>query len=152
MTHGPPKGILDYTHGRERAGCPDLFAAIARARPRVHCFGHIHEGWGARLVTWKGSASERPAHFTAISNERSSAIENLARLKDGRFDSEEMKEAKRERRDQLAELKCVETRHCAADEHPLRVGEQTIFVNASVVGSEDFPQRPWIVDVDLRKA
>ncbi|EXJ66416.1 uncharacterized protein A1O5_10568 [Cladophialophora psammophila CBS 110553] len=57
ITHGPPKGIMDYTHGRERAGCADLFAAlfaaVAQARPRVHCFGHIHEGWGAWLVTWR---------------------------------------------------------------------------------------------------
>ncbi|MCJ1355266.1 MAG: hypothetical protein MMC33_005257 [Icmadophila ericetorum] len=44
VTHGPPKGIMDYTNGRERAGCPYLFAAVAQARPRVHCFGHIHEG------------------------------------------------------------------------------------------------------------
>jgi Calcineurin-like phosphoesterase len=39
ITHGPPRGIMDYTYSRERAGCPNLFAAVARARPRVHCFG-----------------------------------------------------------------------------------------------------------------
>lgn len=51
ITHGPPRGIMDYTASDQRAGCPDLFAAVARARPRLHCFGHIHEGWGAKLVT-----------------------------------------------------------------------------------------------------
>lgn len=75
MTHGPPKGIMDFTHGRERAGCPDLFAAVAQARPGIHCFGHIHEGWGARLVTWKDSGIDRPSHFTAIDNENSPLIE-----------------------------------------------------------------------------
>uniref|UniRef100_A0A8H7KDQ4 Calcineurin-like phosphoesterase domain-containing protein n=1 Tax=Bionectria ochroleuca TaxID=29856 RepID=A0A8H7KDQ4_BIOOC len=46
ITHGPPEGIFDRTISRTRAGCPQLFAAIARQRPRLHCFGHIHEGWG----------------------------------------------------------------------------------------------------------
>ena len=44
ITHGPPKGIMDYTESKQRAGCSDLFGAVARARPRLHCFGHIHEG------------------------------------------------------------------------------------------------------------
>lgn len=61
ITHGPPKGVMDYTYGKERAGCSDLFTAIANARPLMHCFGHIHEGWGARLVTWKEGISQ-PTH------------------------------------------------------------------------------------------
>ena len=49
ITHGPPKGILDYTpQSRQRAGSLSLFAAVARARPRLHCFGHIHQGWAPR--------------------------------------------------------------------------------------------------------
>ena len=31
ISHGPPKGIMDYTESKQRAGCPDLFGAIARA-------------------------------------------------------------------------------------------------------------------------
>jgi hypothetical protein len=50
ITHDPTTGIMDFTDARERAGCPYLFRAIARARPEIHCFGHIHEGWGAKLV------------------------------------------------------------------------------------------------------
>ncbi|KIW63474.1 hypothetical protein, variant 3 [Phialophora macrospora] len=69
MTHGSPKGILDFTYGRERAGCPDLFVAVAHCRPRIHCFGHIHEGWGAKVVTWKDSGMDEPSIFTAIDNE-----------------------------------------------------------------------------------
>ena len=53
ITHGLAKGIMDYTSDRHRAGCPELFAAVARARPRVRCFGHIHENWGAKMVTWR---------------------------------------------------------------------------------------------------
>ncbi|KAI4196665.1 MAG: hypothetical protein LQ350_006418 [Teloschistes chrysophthalmus] len=49
ITHGPPLGLFDMTHDRRRAGCAELFAAVERSRPRLHCFGHIHEGWGAKL-------------------------------------------------------------------------------------------------------
>lgn len=52
MTHGPPKGILDSTsHGS--AGCDNILRALSRARPRLHCFGHIHEGHGATQVIWE---------------------------------------------------------------------------------------------------
>lgn len=51
ITHGPPKGMLDTNVTGKQVGCADLAAAVARVRPRMHCFGHIHEGWGAQLVT-----------------------------------------------------------------------------------------------------
>ncbi len=46
ITHGPPRGVLDTTVSGDRAGCEDLAEAVGRSRPRVHIFGHIHEGWG----------------------------------------------------------------------------------------------------------
>lgn len=52
MTHGPPRGMRDLTTRGVRAGCPHLLAAVSRARPLLHCFGHIHEGWGAERVSW----------------------------------------------------------------------------------------------------
>ena len=51
MTHGPPHMILDQCHNGN-AGCENLFRAASRARPLMHCFGHIHEGHAATLVTW----------------------------------------------------------------------------------------------------
>ena len=47
VTHGPPHGVLDFTTRHEHVGCADLSDAIARVRPRLHIFGHIHEGYGA---------------------------------------------------------------------------------------------------------
>lgn len=41
VTHGPPMGILDRV-GTEHVGCADLRLAVARIKPQVHCFGHIH--------------------------------------------------------------------------------------------------------------
>jgi hypothetical protein len=159
ITHGPPKGIMDYTYGRERAGCQDLFEAIVHARPRVHCFGHIHEGWGAKLVTWRdqGDPEEyeqaRPTHFTAIDNDKSAVIEKLAGLRPSRFDTPDDLEQKRQKLERYKQDRCCTTSHCGEDEYPLAQGEQTLFVNASVSGSEDLPvQMPWLVDIELPEA
>ncbi|KAL8626739.1 hypothetical protein Q9189_007557 [Teloschistes chrysophthalmus] len=52
LTHGPPHTILDATQSGENVGCEHLLRAVRRCRPRMHCFGHIHEGWGAMRVKW----------------------------------------------------------------------------------------------------
>lgn len=46
ITHGPPLGEGDRTFRGERVGCQDLLHAIERVRPKIHIFGHIHEGAG----------------------------------------------------------------------------------------------------------
>jgi Icc-related predicted phosphoesterase len=46
VTHGPPYHVLDETRRGKAVGCRDLLDAIARVRPKVHIFGHIHEGYG----------------------------------------------------------------------------------------------------------
>ncbi len=46
ITHGPPKGVLDRTVNGDEAGCAELRARVEALRPRVHVFGHIHEGAG----------------------------------------------------------------------------------------------------------
>lgn len=45
VTHGPPKFHLDARDFR-RAGCPYLGVEVARIRPRLHVFGHIHASYG----------------------------------------------------------------------------------------------------------
>lgn len=48
VTHGPPYGMFDETITELRAGCEDLREAVQeRVKPRLHCFGHIHEGGGS---------------------------------------------------------------------------------------------------------
>ena len=32
--------------GRRRLGCQDLLATIEKIKPKIHAFGHIHEGYG----------------------------------------------------------------------------------------------------------
>lgn len=46
VTHGPPFGILDRTKEGLNVGCDDLFNRVLEVRPKIHVFGHIHEGYG----------------------------------------------------------------------------------------------------------
>jgi Icc-related predicted phosphoesterase len=49
ITHGPPRDILDQCE-QESMGCDNLLRAAGRARPRLYCFGHIHERYGSKLI------------------------------------------------------------------------------------------------------
>lgn len=46
MTHGPPYGILDRTRTGRQVGCELLRKRVETIKPRLHCFGHIHEAYG----------------------------------------------------------------------------------------------------------
>lgn len=153
ITHGPPKGIMDYTNDRQRAGSSELFAAVARARPRLHCFGHIHEGWGAKIVTWRNQPTETPSHFTDIDNDRSTVIEKLSGLTPAKFDTPEIKLEKEKKLKHYLQERCYSTSHCSGDSRPLEAENQTLFVNASIEGTEEQPvQLPWLVDLELLPA
>ncbi|GAM39879.1 metallophosphoesterase domain protein [Talaromyces pinophilus] len=127
ITHGPPKGILDRTDGRY-AGCPRLFQAVARAKPRLHCFGHIHERWGGKLVTWMKSNSV-PSHITHIENRQSTVLSNISQLETAR---------------QTSDLT-----YFSADCDVKKLNLQTLFINAALQGTSDITQIPWIVNVPL---
>jgi hypothetical protein len=57
VTHGPPHMVLDKAAGRhskdvasDHGGCKILRTEIlTRIKPKLHVFGHIHEGYGAPL-------------------------------------------------------------------------------------------------------
>ncbi|MEO1448941.1 MAG: metallophosphatase domain-containing protein, partial [Bacteroidota bacterium] len=46
LTHGPPYGIRDLTFQGDLAGCADLNRHVWEINPKLHVFGHIHEGYG----------------------------------------------------------------------------------------------------------
>lgn len=145
ITHGPPHGIFDQGSGNLRAGSPSLFKAIANSRPQLHCFGHMHAGWGGKVVSWRDESNGEVSHFTAIDNEESEVVESLAKLRAGRFDSEERR---REKEGRLEEL--TKRGYCAA------VGSlgKTVFVNAAIeeCHEEDIQHMPWIVGIALPRA
>lgn len=46
ITHTPPFGIGDQIKTGENVGCEELIKFIEKIRPKVHVFGHIHDGYG----------------------------------------------------------------------------------------------------------
>ena len=46
ITHGPAYGILDKTQNGHHVGCEMLLEKVLDIKPKIHAFGHIHEGYG----------------------------------------------------------------------------------------------------------
>jgi Icc-related predicted phosphoesterase len=44
ITHGPPYGIMDINDVGRHCGSKALRDAVERVKPKLHVFGHIHEG------------------------------------------------------------------------------------------------------------
>ncbi|KAK4238661.1 Metallophosphoesterase domain-containing protein 1 [Achaetomium macrosporum] len=152
MGFHPPRGVLDRTDTNQRAGCERLFAEVARARPKMHCFGHIHEGWGAKPVAWRGmTATDEPFHFTDVDNERSDTFETLASLKAGKWDSTKVIDQKEKKLETYrAQGYCTpSSSHTNGAEDTV---QQTLFVNASIQGLEEGSQLPWLVEIELSRA
>ena len=78
LTHGPPLGILDRAKQGDNVGCEFLLQAVKRCRPRLHCFGHIHEGWGAERYDWSRNTSEPVRTQQALVLENRCAQVNIA--------------------------------------------------------------------------
>jgi Icc-related predicted phosphoesterase len=62
ITHGPPYGIGDKTFDGHHVGCEDLLVRVQTIKPRLHVFGHIHEGRGQTEIddtTFVNAATDR---------------------------------------------------------------------------------------------
>ncbi|XRM39982.1 hypothetical protein ABZX51_003309 [Aspergillus tubingensis] len=117
ITHGPPYGVLDQVVPNHMSvGCEHLYRAVKRARPRLHVFGHIHEGYGATRREW------------------SSGNESVIQCD----------------KERTLEERCARVDVSGEGGNGLRVGEETLFVNASVVTVQYHPlNAPWVVEMDL---
>jgi hypothetical protein len=137
MTHGPPMGVLDTTYKGESVGCQHLLRAARRCKPRLHCFGHIHEAWGAQKVTWTaGDQLDMPTEEHIEESEEIQVGEEILIDKD---DHSEIEVAK------------VDVSKAGGKE--LRYGLETLMVNASIMTLRYKPwNRPWLIDMDLEKA
>ncbi|KAF1808876.1 hypothetical protein P152DRAFT_404513 [Eremomyces bilateralis CBS 781.70] len=142
MTHGPPWMARDWVVSGERVGCRNLLNAVARVRPKLCCFGHIHEGWGVEKVTWpeeKDPSEERVAD----------AVKSTEQFY---FEEEE-----------AISKRCVEVDVSGAgpggdtsgDESKsksdtLKFGKQTLMVNAAIMTVSYRPKNaPILVHLDL---
>jgi Icc-related predicted phosphoesterase len=47
ITHCAPHGVLDRTEQGDITGCEDLLKRVKKVKPKVHVFGHVHEGYGS---------------------------------------------------------------------------------------------------------
>ncbi len=50
--HGAMYGVLDNNKYGRHVGDPRLYRAMGRARPKLHAFGQVSEGYGTGLVGW----------------------------------------------------------------------------------------------------
>ncbi|KAL6710737.1 hypothetical protein ACN47E_007794 [Coniothyrium glycines] len=131
MTHGPPYGILDATNTGEHVGCENLLRAARRCKPQLHCFGHIHEGWGAQKVQWK-----------ADNELGTKAAEHVIQSRNVFVDQRKMID------DRAATIDISKNSETA-----LQVGTETLMVNASIMTVRYKPwNSPWLIDLDLEAA
>ncbi|KJR88078.1 metallophosphoesterase domain-containing protein [Sporothrix schenckii 1099-18] len=155
LTHSPPQGVLDRMTSQKRGGLQELFRAVARARPLLHCFGHVHAGWGAKLVAWReaeATNASTASHFTAIDHGRSTVLDTLQSVRRGKLDDDATAATKAQRLAAFAEQGCRPTSHVAGGDLALDAASRThtLFVNASIKGDEEEPfYLPWLIDLDL---
>jgi len=52
ITHSPPFGIMDWSrHSDSSQGSPSLLHEVQqRIKPKIHCFGHMHECHGIEII------------------------------------------------------------------------------------------------------
>ncbi|RYP90124.1 hypothetical protein DL770_003746 [Monosporascus sp. CRB-9-2] len=154
ITHGPPWGRLDQVPQRDgttlNTGCSHLLRAVMRARPLIHCFGHIHEGHGAERIEW------------------SEATEELLRSKVERGQWERTKEPAWEagikfRQDGIPHIepdleaakadRAIIVDVSSDSDSPLERGRDTLFINAAIMDVRYRPvNAPWLIKVDLPAA
>ncbi|KAF2465602.1 Metallo-dependent phosphatase [Lindgomyces ingoldianus] len=162
MTHGPPRGIRDGTGTGMQggvapgAGCAGLLAAVERARPRVHCFGHIHGAWGAEIIAWKRErAASAPIYSNLVDAQRSWVVASLLPATKVTNSAGECSLGPPPTRTLRYPSQSREEGHCCVvdissdGEHFVERGAQTLFVNAAVELRSRPPRMPWMVDIDL---
>lgn len=152
LTHGPPQGILDTTNTGESVGCEHLRRAVERCRPLLHCFGHIHESWGAVVKRWdddekaaekwkgvqgddnddRGDFKGKNPNMNYQAPAKTQKAEGEILLDPGTYESQKLR------------------RGAYIDATGLEGGRETVFVNASVMSLGYEPlNAPWVVDVEL---
>jgi len=141
MTHGPPYANLDRTVRGDLVGCPHLLRALMRSRPLIHCFGHIHEAWGAERVTWGPTVDQVCAKSTTIKEFKKTWGDEIA--EDGITRVATNVES-------AAEKHCVEVDLSSKARRPIQRGHETLLVNAAIMNVAYEPvNAPWLVVVDL---
>ncbi|KAL6247815.1 hypothetical protein RBB50_005163 [Rhinocladiella similis] len=177
LTHGPPMGILDkVTRTRESVGCIHLRRAVERCRPRLHCFGHIHEAWGAVRKRWDvdvdvGSQGTGTRAMITTAGDVDSEMEWTATSgkvegkPTGQFDPEhnpttvyDDDDGRRSNSSVPGETLIqpgpyqsqIDRMAAYVDATDLEHGKETVFANASIMNLRyRAVNAPWVIDVEL---
>ncbi|KUJ16395.1 uncharacterized protein LY89DRAFT_719120 [Mollisia scopiformis] len=121
MTHGPARYRLDLSSGSESLGCPHLFRAMRRIRPKLHVFGHVHNAYGAEIVRWEDNKHLPEDDHVDDGIQAKTKTEGF--VEDG--------------------VKRIGISARAT-------GAETVFVNAALMGRDGVLENvPWLVDVGL---
>lgn len=105
---------------------------MRRCKPKLHCFGHIHESWGAQKVKWE-SGDELDVTKPKDHIKRSDSVA---------VDSQ-----------QMSDERAAHVDISSGGKDAIVFGRETMMVNASIMSLTYRPfQAPWVVDIDLNKA
>jgi hypothetical protein len=157
MTHGPPLNHLDKVEGPKvedpngRVGCPHLLRALGRVRPRVHCFGHIHEGWGAERVRWgpadQGKEEEEKRNLSD-QTQIPGGIEEASASSD--YQQVVATHKYETTQEEMVQNRCAHVNIADDSDNPLKFGQETLLVNAAIMDIRYRPlHAPWMVDLEL---
>jgi len=109
-----------------------LLKTLARIKPKLHCFGHIHEAWGAEILKWgagDGTVGE--------------GSEMIGQLKSGQGVQTPFEEATVERHAAFVDVS-------SSGPRPLEVGKETLLVNSCIMDLQyNANGAGWLVDLDL---
>lgn len=124
MTHGPPKDIMDKC-AQGHQGCENLLRAVRRARPRLHCFGHIHEGYGGEVVAWDQDSSETDGNGASASTSAATAGSHQSGAG-------------------------LVNQYPKPTDYAIAHGQQSLMINAAIMtGQSRLDNPPWLVDIEL---
>jgi hypothetical protein len=127
ISHGPPRYRLDKSEEGDNFGCPNLWRALRRCKPRVRCFGHVHGSFGCEKVRWKAVKGE----ILPRDDDVDDGIVEVRRVVGNELGSEE------------GGIKSVEVGEIGDRE------EETLFVNAALMGEQGLEKMPWVVEMEL---
>lgn len=153
LTHGPPQGILDMTNTGEAVGCEHLRRAVERCKPLLHCFGHIHESWGAVVKRWDDDDGTPVGRWKGVQGDDNDDRGNFMG-KNPNMNYQAPTKIQQGEGEILLDPGTYESqklrKSAYLDATGVEVGEETVFVNASVMSLGYKPlNAPWVVDVEL---
>lgn len=139
---------MDVSADKARIGCPQLFAAVARSKPKIHCFGHVHGGWGAKAARWRPQISETPNHFADINNSGSFVVASLIKLQSqGHQQADDVDADDQDTNSSQTQL-CYEIPSPVLEANNA-TNASTLFINAALEDDGELAHLPFLVEIEL---